>query len=493
MPLGASGAGEDGNGKAGPRERESAAPATPRKRDSFIPLPEGFRPRPSTRPGLDFPKSTGSAPPAPRPPARSELVETRPLGKPAPAAVPRPSPIPEPAPALPRLLLQHIEPPELIYEHQQEPSEKSPVLYRERAYAVDGLQSDSELEEQLETELAAVQRELGTDDVPTFVHLALFDHVFRETPTSPPIATLSWKNWQEQSDLWVRGIQRTPPPSPEPSSPPLDADPPAVESSRFDFSDALDDGSKDSEPIPLVSRSTRPSTAPHSGTLEAKGAPTPPAEAEQEPPDSGPDWQSPNRSGEYLIPPVDELTDEPPSSQRVVASEELIGTLFERMHELHYLPSIGAGAAFVLEMIEEHIPCDAALIHVLDIDAREFVVARALGPGSRDVLLSRTPAAGSRQEEALRRQVTLELDVASAGDRDTLWPTLGVDVARAVCAPVHQSSRDLGAIELGRLASRPAFSRGQLSALEYICDQFAEFIADRPLVVSPSSLLPPPP
>lgn len=496
----------------GPRggEGEGAAPATPpRQRDSFIPLPEGFRPRPSARPGLDFPKSSGSAPPAPSTPAVAErpaprpssppahssapgkseqLIDTRPLGKPAPAAIPRPSPIPEPAAPLPRLMLQHIEPPELIYEHQREPSEESPVRYRERAYAVDGLQSDAELEEQLETELAATAREHGTDSVPMFIHLALFDHVFRESPTSPPIATLSWKNWQEQSEVWVRGVRR----DTAPSTAPL-AEPPPLGSSVFDFSEAREDDGQDEEPIPLVSRSTRPSAAPCSATLEATREPATEPEIDEDPPDSGPDWQSPNRSGEYLIPPIDELPDEPPSSQRVVASEELIGTLFERMHELHYLPSLGAGASFVLEMIEEHIACDAALIHVFDMDAREFVVARGLGPRSSDVVLTRTPAAGSHLEDALRRQVTVELDVAGAAAQGTLWRRLGIDVARVVCAPVHQGGRDLGAIELARAASGPPFSKGQLSALEYICDQFAEFVADRPLVLTPASLLPPSP
>jgi hypothetical protein len=496
VPLSASGGGRDGNDD-GPTEggAENAAPATPpRRRDSFIPLPEGFRPRPSAKPGLDFPKSSGSVPPAQHVPGsrKSEpLADTRPLGKPAPAAVPRPSPLPEPAPPLPRLMLQHIEPPELIYEHQQQPSDESPVSYRERAYAVDGLQSDAELEEQLETELAAIQRELGADSIPVFIHLALFDHVFRETPTSPPIATLTWRNWQEQPEISVRGVQRTTGSLPAPSAGPSDAAPEAGGSSGFDFSEALGESGEEHEPIPLVSRSTRPSVAPNSATLEAKREP--PADTDQAPPDSGPDWQSPNRSGEYLIPPVDDLPETPPSSQRVVASEELIGTLFERMHELHYLPSIAAGASYVLEMIEEHIRCDAALIHLFDIDAREFVVARGLGPGSRDVLLTRTPAAGSHLEDALRRQVTIELDVSGARAQGTLWPRLGVDVARAVCAPVHQSGRYLGAIELARVASGPAFSKGQLSALEYICDQFAEFVADRPLELSPASLLPPPP
>lgn len=526
-PLGASsGGGRDGEDETreGEGEGENAGPAAPRKRDSFIPLPEGFRPRPSTRPGLAFPKSSASIPPPPparveppvqpRPapgehastPRKSEpLADTRPLGKPAPAAaIPRPSSAPEPArPALPRLMLQHVEPPELIYEHQQEPSEESPVFYRERAYAVDGLQSDAELEEQLETELAAVQRELGVENVPVFIHLALFDHVFRESPASPPIATLSWKNWQEQSDIWVRGVRRSTPPSTPtstlPSTPPVETNPPSVGASGFDFSerledvrdDVLEDGGEESEPIPLVSRSARPSAAPHSATLEAEREPA--AENDRGAPDSGPDWQSPNRSGEYLIPPVDELPDNPPSSQRVVASEELIGTLFERMHELHYLPTIASGASYVLEMIEEHIPCDAALIHVFDIDAKEFVVARGLGPRSRELVLTRTPAAGSRLEDALRRQVTLEHDVAAASAEHTLWPKLGVDVARAVCAPVHQNGRYLGAIELGRVASRPAFSKAQLSALEYVCDQFAEFVADRPLDLSAASLLPPAP
>ncbi len=390
--------------------------------------------------------------------------------------------------ALPRLVLAPLDAPELIYERLQEPSEQSPILYRERAYLVDGLQTDEDLEDQLETELSMIRRDWSHRNDSQFVHLALFDHSFQDEPDSPPIATLSWKDWQGKPELWVRGVRRF-------SAPPRVGLEPRAASGLLELDDAEVESAEnnDSEPIPLVARARqaqRPlrTEPPISDTASLEPeSPLLIDSPDPRPPDSGPGWQSPEKSGEYLI-PLDEAAAPPPSSERVLAGEEMIGALFERMHELSYLPDIATGAAYVLETVEEFIPCNAALIHVFDIDTREFVVVRALGPHSRDVLMRRTSGGGSHLEDALRRQTTVQLSAPS----QPLWRALGVEPEHVLCGPVHQNGRYLGAIELAREAERGSFNDGQVSALEYICEQFADFVADRPLELTAQSILPPP-
>ena len=350
-------------------------------------------------------------------------------------------------------MLAPIEP-QLIYDRAYEPSVDSPVLHRELAFFVDSQESDAELEEHLEAELSAIQASWHERDVSHFVQLALFDHVFDAEPISPPLATLSWKAWQGQKEIWVRGVCRS-------GAAPSDLDAVADR-----IAGEGDDGAE-AEPIPLVSRPP------------PKGSGAPPAGGEA--PDSRTSWQSPTESGRYSVPDGDDELS-PPISQRVLAGEELIGALFERMHELLYLPDIVAGAEYVLRTVEELIPCAGALVHIFDINAKNFVVLRALGPYHRQVLLAPTAGTGSHLARALRHQTAIELGPDSPGAIDqTIWKTLGLQIEFLLCSPVHQNRRYLGAIELGRAAGAEKFNPGQVNALAYICEQFAEFIADQPL------------
>ncbi len=355
------------------------------------------------------------------------------------------------------LSLSLIDPPRLLYERAHEPSEESPILYRERAYLVDNLQSDEELEEQLQAELAAIRDSLCARDASQYVQLALFDHEFDAEPSAPPIATLSWKDWQGRSEVWVRGVRRS-------SAPPA-----------HDAADGFEPASE-SSPLGSAARDEHDAAS----------------EAPQKRSDSGTSWQTPSGSGEYRIPGAREVDGAAPSSARVLAADELVGALFERMEELAYEGNIADGAAFVRDMIAEHIPCDGILLYVFDADAREFVVVRALGPSSRDVVALRTLEAGSHLADALRLETTLELAPVEAPSCAALWAALGVDAALVLCVPVQQKERRLGAIEVGRTKSRARFSDAERQALRYVAEQFAEFIAERPLLVDADAIAPSP-
>jgi GAF domain-containing protein len=107
------------------------------------------------------------------------------------------------------------------------------------------------------------------------------------------------------------------------------------------------------------------------------------------------------------------------------------------------------------------------------------------------VLLARTPGIGSHLEDALRRKTTIDIGSSGTSSSRLLWQRLGLRADHTVCAPVHENGRYLGAIELARGVGQSAFSPAHVSALEYICEQFADFIADRPIDLTPDSLLPP--
>jgi hypothetical protein len=394
------------------------------------------------------------------PPGQSGVAPARPSSPASPSALFEPTSeeeefavdsgwatLPEVERALPRLELAAAEPARLLYEKSQEPSDESPILYCERVFVVDSLQSDEELAEHLLEQLSSIRDGWSARDSSQFVQLAAFDHAFESEPQYPPIATLSWKDWQGRTELWVRGVRRSGPP-------PLSAElsgaqrEPAVEAAGAEPSGALSDD---------AAAQATAEHRPRSG-------------------DSGTSWQSPARSGEYPIPTVDEPSPPPPSSQRMLAGEELIGALFERMNELQYLPDLAAGAAYVLETLEEFIPCAGISIHVLDPHHRQFVLVRALGPRASPLLGSRQAAAESPLLEAVQHGRTLR----QPGSRNPLWAGLGLEIVHALSAPVQQRDRVFGAIELGRNVAQDEFSDGQLEALDFICEQFAEFLAERP-------------
>jgi hypothetical protein len=449
-------------------------------------------------------------------------------------------------------MLAPLAPAELLYERLQEPSTESPILYRERAYLVDSLHTDDDLEEHLEAELSRIRRDWRNRDASQFVHLSLFDHRFQGEPTSPPIATLSWKDWQGRSEIWVRGVRRStlPPgiphslrPGAEPTlaapdlpRPPgvpstADAEPPrsfeqlvrahargtssvparpsAPDASWLEPDAMLEPGENDDadelELVELAADEGEPS-------FEAPGAP--PASVERSPssangttaserdprasdadaageraPDSGPAWQSPDRSGEYLI-PLSEESSPPPSSQRVPAGDELMDALFERMHELSSVLTIAAATDYVLGMLGEHIPCDGVVISGLDATSDELVVMRASGARGSELCGRRLPLDVPPRGSALRQGEALELRPADLARSPGPWQLFGVVPIHAIVAPLWRQGRLLGAIELCRQGERGPFSPGQSDALELVCQQLAEFIGERPLDLARDSLLP---
>ena len=459
-------------------------------------------------------------------------------------------------------MLAPLAPAELLYERLQEPSTDSPILYRERAYLVDSLHTDDDLEEHLEAELSRIRRDWRNRDASQFVQLSLFDHRFQGEPSFPPIATLSWKDWQGRSEIWVRGVRRStlPPgiplslrPGAEPSlatpdvpRPPgvpstADADPPCSmeqlvlpgaratsslparpsqpsEDASWLEPDAMlePDENDDADELELVELAPEDGEADSGrSSLEMSGAP--PASAERAPasandntasardatrssdadagseraPDSGPAWQSPDRSGEYLI-PLSEESSPPPSSQRVPAGDELMDALFERMHELSSVLTIAAATDYVLGMLSEHIACDGVVVSGFDAARDELVVMRASGQRGRELIGRRLPLDVPPRGPALRQGESLELRPADLARSPGPWRLLDAVPIHAIVAPLWRQGRLLGAIELCRNGERGPFSPGHADALELVCQQLADFIGDRPLDLARDSLLPKP-
>jgi len=151
------------------------------------------------------------------------------------------------------------------------------------------------------------------------------------------------------------------------------------------------------------------------------------------------------------------------------------------------MPDIVSGAEFVVRVLGDLIPCEAAFVHVFDLGRREFVVVRARGPHAANALMFRTPDTDPLVIEVMRRP-----SMAPNGKAPThsgAFGLLGVEPRQAIVRGARQGGRYLGLIELGNPQGGTPFHEGEVNALEYVCEQFAEFVASRPVVLDEEVVL----
>jgi hypothetical protein len=168
--------------------------------------------------------------------------------------------------------------------------------------------------------------------------------------------------------------------------------------------------------------------------------------------------------------------------------DELIADLFEAMHDLHFLRDSVEGADFCLSLALEKIPSRAGIVHLYDIDRREFVVACARGPNQESILLRRFPEGDPILSAAMRRNRAIVWSDASQTNGLERYVMLG-GARSLVVAPVVLAGRFLGAIELIDPSDGSPFSDQEGHALTYIGEQFAEFVNTRGVTVDPERIV----
>lgn len=193
-----------------------------------------------------------------------------------------------------------------------------------------------------------------------------------------------------------------------------------------------------------------------------------------------------------VAPPPDVAPPRPPapSVPRVrLSGVELITDLFEAMHTLHFLRDSLEGADFILALVMEKLPSAVGLVHFYDINSREFVVVRAVGPGAAKALQIRTNEKDPLIAEAMgsRRAVVITDATTDPRGQNGRWALIG-SCRSLVCAPVEQGGRFLGLLELSNPRDGGVFQEGDGHALTYMGEQFAEFLATRGIVLDPDRI-----
>jgi GAF domain-containing protein len=173
-----------------------------------------------------------------------------------------------------------------------------------------------------------------------------------------------------------------------------------------------------------------------------------------------------------------------------ITGDDLIGELFEACGDLQFARDSLEGADFVLNLALEKLPSEVGLVSLFDINRREFVVVRQAG-GPRSVVLSRLPERAGLAQAAMRKKAAIVVPDAAKEPRalDDGFRALGVAQRSLLVAPVEQSGRYLGLIELLNPVDGRAFTDGDGHALTYIGEQYAEFVAERGVVLDPDTVL----
>ncbi len=385
---------------------------------------------------------------------------------------------------------------QIVLSRQQDPTPDTPISYREFACAVAPGTARSAVEALLIDRLAAARDLLSTQPPGKLVQIAIFDHSFEQRPLRPPLGTLTWKDWRGNPVLAYPAFGEAAPPL-STSMPPAAHLAPAAAAAPGE-APAVDDA----EPIPLakpISNPPFPAAAPVAVDAPAAAIAAAPvvaapvvaaAPVAADPVVAAP--QVPVPAAVAAVP--SSSATETGSRSRVLgrrrAGEDLISDLFDRMHELHFERDIPHGAEFALTALLEVVPCASAIVQVFDINTRQFVVVRARGDGLSHAVLVRTPDADPLIGEVMRRgrsrAYRTEGDVRFGNGR---WSHAKQAPRQVLCGPVRQGGRYLGLIEIADPQGGAPFHETEINAIDYICEQFADFIASRPVVLEPDVVL----
>jgi GAF domain len=376
------------------------------------------------------------------------------------------------------------------------------------AYVVDPGVTRGSVEALLWAAFRDISRELAERTGQKFVQLAVFDHRFDKRPERAPLGTLAWKDWRGNPVLTFPFFDGTKPARasvPAPSIKPvavvtISSNPPAPRASDSAPSASPPAGASLSASPPAASPAAAKPAGSASNSAAAQVAVEAPAAvvAGQAPVGAA---AAPSEAQASVIPLTREKVPSQPSAARSSrprlaavkrrAGEDLIGELFETMHELHFLHGVAEGAEFVLAAVDSVLPCEGVLIHVFDINKRQFVVVRARGPHASSVLLAQTPDNEAFFQAVMRRPGSVAIPDVAKDSRvlGPRWRALGVEPRSALCGPVRQGGRYLGLLEVVNPLGDAPFHQTEQNAIDYVCEQFAEFLSNRPIVLEADVIL----
>ena len=167
-----------------------------------------------------------------------------------------------------------------------------------------------------------------------------------------------------------------------------------------------------------------------------------------------------------------------PHRALLLSATDVFDVLFDAMHELPYFETAVEGGSYCLATALSALPARAGLVHLYDIDAREFVVVYTHGDGYERTLLSRASESDAVLAPAMFRHRAMAVRTLGTTRVERHRTNASVLVA-----PVLDGGRFLGAIELVDPLPGHPFDERAMNALTYVADRYAQFLAERGVAI----------
>lgn len=381
----------------------------------------------------------------------------------------------------------------LLYERKEPATAETRLTYREAAWALEAEASIDVAKSFLLARFDEIVRELSGVRPGRLVNLAVFDHSFTGKPLRPPVATLTWKDWQGPAP----DIRSTPAPiAPEPTpTPELGPEPTATAAPPSEPPPASTPASEltpTATPEPAPTHALPPTPEPEpKPEPEPTPTPAPPSAPAPEPASAlpTPAEPTPTPEPEPLPTPPEEPQPAPENLPKPrLAGDELLTELFETMHDLHWLDDAIEGANFVLSLALDKLPSAIGMVQFYDLPKRQLVVVRAAGPEAAQALLHRTADTDPLVARAMRGPVVLADASQDPRVQAGRFAAFGLPIASLVSAPIEQDSRFFGLIELANPEDGQGFTEADGNAIAYMGQQLAQLIIDRGIVLDPARI-----
>jgi GAF domain-containing protein len=160
------------------------------------------------------------------------------------------------------------------------------------------------------------------------------------------------------------------------------------------------------------------------------------------------------------------------------------------MHELQFARDVIEGGDYVLALALEMIPSRAGIVHLYDIDRREYVVACTSGQGVEALLNRRHSEGEPLLAAAMRKRRAIVASDANADENVRTAERFGVvgGATSAIVSPVMQGGRFIGVIEVVNPLDGTPFTEDEGNAIDYISEQFGEFVSNHGMMLDPARI-----
>lgn len=168
-----------------------------------------------------------------------------------------------------------------------------------------------------------------------------------------------------------------------------------------------------------------------------------------------------------------------PVARVAPSADDRLATAFEALQDLFFLSTPLEGLEFVVRLLDDLVPCEAASACLYDINTDEFRFVALTGPGADERRGEGVPrVVGLFGAAALCAGEALLVEVAGRDERydPGIDGRVGIDPETMALIAVSHGGRLLGLLQLINRRDQPQFGRADANLLSYVAEKLGEFL-----------------